>query len=260
MGYKGPAATISDEKFTCIVLESATFVEVLRKLWYTTQSGGPYKTIKKRIKLLNIDTSHMTHQCSNSHGFKRLFTNDEIFCKNSRYQGKVRIRVLQDKLIPYKCAVCGNTGKWNNKQLTLTLDHINGDHSDNRLENLRFICPNCDSQQDTYAGKNINRYNKVINKYNNVINTKVVCPICGGFKNKGANMCDKCRREKVSKECKRPPKDELIQNILTFPMTKIGKKYGVSDNAVRKWLKYYELPTHRKDIMQFRKDFEEGKS
>ena len=102
----------------------------------------------------------MTHCSNDGHGFKRTFNNDDIFCKNSKYKGRIRPRVLKDKLIPYKCAICGNEGEWNNKPLTLTLDHINGDNSDNRLENLRFICPNCDSQQDTYAGKNKNKYSK----------------------------------------------------------------------------------------------------
>lgn len=160
MSYKGPASTVSDEEFKRIVLESTTFVEVIRKLGYITQNGGPYKTVKKRIKLLNIDISHMTHRSDGTHGFERTFTNDDIFCKDSKYKGRIRPRVLKDKLIPYECTICGNKGEWNGKPLTLTLDHINGDNSDNRLKNLRFVCPNCDSQQDTYAGKNKNKYNK----------------------------------------------------------------------------------------------------
>lgn len=54
----------------------------------------------------------------------------------------------------YKCACCGNTGEWNGRPLVLQLDHINGDNCDNRLENLRFLCPNCHSQTDTFAGRN----------------------------------------------------------------------------------------------------------
>ena len=159
MSYKGLAATITDEEFKNIVLESDTYTEVMRKLGYAVSNGGPYKTIKKRIKELNIDISHMSHYGA-PRGFDRRFTNEEIFCKNSAYRGRIRPRILKDNLIPYECAICGNKGEWNGKPLTLTLDHKDGDHTNNSLDNLQFVCPNCDSQQDTYAGKNKNRYNK----------------------------------------------------------------------------------------------------
>ena len=66
----------------------------------------------------------------------------------------VKNRILKDGLIPYKCAHCFNTGEHNNKPLVLELDHINGVYNDNRLENLRFLCPNCHSQTSTSSGKN----------------------------------------------------------------------------------------------------------
>ena len=57
--------------------------------------------------------------------------------------------------IPYECSECRITN-WNGKDIILEVDHINGDHSDNRLKNLRYLCPNCHSQTDTYKGRNIN--------------------------------------------------------------------------------------------------------
>ena len=56
----------------------------------------------------------------------------------------------------YKCAICGVPNVWNNKQLVFILDHINGRANDNSRNNLRLICPNCDSQLDTYKSKNKN--------------------------------------------------------------------------------------------------------
>ena len=64
---------------------------------------------------------------------------------------------MQDNLLEYKCEQCGNTGEWLNQPLVLQLDHINGIHDDNRLENLRFLWPNCHSITETYAGKNKNK-------------------------------------------------------------------------------------------------------
>jgi 5-methylcytosine-specific restriction endonuclease McrA len=65
----------------------------------------------------------------------------------------VRRVIIKDDLIPYKCGECG-ISEWNNKKLALHLDHINGKNSDHRLDNLRFLCPNCHSQTETYTGKN----------------------------------------------------------------------------------------------------------
>lgn len=83
---------------------------------------------------------------------------DILFCENSSATRKnVRRRIINDDLIEYFCHICGIGPEWNDKPMPLILDHINGVNNDNRLENLRFICSNCDSQLDTYKGKNIGR-------------------------------------------------------------------------------------------------------
>ena len=66
---------------------------------------------------------------------------------------RLKERLVKEGILEYKCAECG-ISKWNNKPLSLHLDHINGINNDHRIENLRFLCPNCHSQTDTYAGKN----------------------------------------------------------------------------------------------------------
>lgn len=79
---------------------------------------------------------------------------EDLFCENSKHpRNIIRSRIIKEKLIPYKCAICGIT-KWQNKNLSLELDHINGINNDNRLKNLRFLCPNCHSQTVTYGSKN----------------------------------------------------------------------------------------------------------
>ena len=154
----GKILTCSDKEFIEIVKTSYSYSECIRKLGYTKVHGGSYRGLKNRIEKLNIDTSHM--KPNHNSALKTRFHNDEIFCENSSYKGRVRVRVLKENLIPYVCALCGIGGVWQGKELTLTLDHINGDHTDNRLKNLRFLCPNCDSQQETYCGKNKRKYYK----------------------------------------------------------------------------------------------------
>ena len=87
----------------------------------------------------------------------------DLFVKDSKYTNRARlkIRVLKDKLIKYECAFCKNKGDWKEKKLVLVLDHINGVKNDHRLENLRFVCPNCDSQLPTFKSKNIQYQRKM---------------------------------------------------------------------------------------------------
>jgi 5-methylcytosine-specific restriction endonuclease McrA len=83
------------------------------------------------------------------------YTNESIFKVGSTYsRHHLKRKLIKENWIPYECAVCQNPGEWQGSKLVLQLDHVNGVSSDNRIQNLRFICPNCHSQTDTYAGKN----------------------------------------------------------------------------------------------------------
>jgi len=97
---------------------------------------------------------------------RRKYTNAEVFVENSTYaRHHIKSRIIDDNLIDYHCSLCHNRGIHNGKKLSLQLDHINGICEDNRLENLRFLCPNCHSQTDTYAGKaSKGKRNKIIHK------------------------------------------------------------------------------------------------
>lgn len=78
--------------------------------------------------------------------------NDKVFIKDSLFaRTHLKARVINEKLIPYHCTECSIVDTWNGKPIVLHLDHINGDSFDNRLENLRFLCPNCHSQTETYS-------------------------------------------------------------------------------------------------------------
>lgn len=80
---------------------------------------------------------------------------EEVLVENSTYaRHALKRRILQQELIPYVCACCGIGPEWNGKPMPMILDHINGVNNDNRLENLRFVCSNCDSQLDTYKSRN----------------------------------------------------------------------------------------------------------
>lgn len=88
----------------------------------------------------------------------KKFPLDRVFVENSTYPRHcLKKRILDNNLIEYRCACCGIGPQWNGKPMPLILDHINGTNNDNRKENLRFVCSNCDSQLDTYKARNKNK-------------------------------------------------------------------------------------------------------
>ena len=146
--------TYSEQELREAVKKSTSIRQVLEKL-DIVPAGGNYQTTNRRIEKLNIDISHFTGQAWNRGkviGPKRPI--EEYLIENSVVQSfKLKGRLLSEGLKQHKCECCGIT-KWNGKPAPIELDHINGNHHDNRLENLRILCPNCHAQTDTYRGKN----------------------------------------------------------------------------------------------------------
>ncbi len=105
-------------------------------------------------------TSGKNYQGLLEHNKKRTLPLEQVLVENSSYaRHHVKRRVLKEKLLEYKCQCCGLGDEWNGKPIVLQLDHINGVNNDHRIENLRFVCPNCHTQQDTYSAKN--RFNSL---------------------------------------------------------------------------------------------------
>ncbi len=89
----------------------------------------------------------------NGYGPRKL--DEEVFVRNSTYpRHRLKARIIRQNLLPYNCNICGIEPIWNDKPMPLILDHVNGVRNDNRIENLRLICSNCDSQLDTYKSRN----------------------------------------------------------------------------------------------------------
>ena len=144
----------TDEQFVKIVQESNSYSDCLRKLGLKTRGGSSSDILKRRIKELNINIDHFCRDGKKSYNAK--YDLDEILIENSSYANiqSLKRRLINENRLPYVCQICGNQGKWLDKPLTLQLDHINGINNDHRIENLRFLCPNCHSQTETFSGKN----------------------------------------------------------------------------------------------------------
>jgi len=145
-----------------LVRDSKSVRQVASALGFNPD-GRAHHEIKVRIKNAGFDTTHFlgsgwlrgatltTNQILARAARKLRIQDDEVFIENSHFtKGKPIIDRLLEKGWTYRCALCG-ISEWQGIALVLHLDHINGVHNDNRLENLRLLCPNCHSQTETYC-------------------------------------------------------------------------------------------------------------
>ena len=143
----------SKEELEILVEESKTFAEFMRKLGYESHKGASSTYLRKYLKEIGVNISKFskTNIYNFSHPKSEL---EDVLISGSTYTNlhSLKKRILQEKLIEYKCSECGIT-EWNGKPIVLQLDHINGNNRDHRIENLRLLCPNCHSQTDTYSRK-----------------------------------------------------------------------------------------------------------
>jgi hypothetical protein len=147
----------TQEKLEKVVSEALSIAEVCRGLGLKS-CGGNYKTLKDKFKLWDIDTKHFTGQGHNQGDkfkpFGKKYELEEVLIENSPYKSSyhLKARLYKEGLKEIKCEECG-LEYWNNKVITLELDHVNGITNDNRIENLRILCPNCHSQTETFRRK-----------------------------------------------------------------------------------------------------------
>lgn len=226
--------TYTDEQFLQAVKDSTYMTDLLRKLGLT---DGSRKSVKKVIDQLNPDTSHwidinLLKQKNFKTGLIEIPIED-VLVENSKYvYSDLKKKLLKHKILEYKCYSCPLTTEWNGKPLTLQLDHINGKHNDNRVENLRLLCPNCHSQTETFCGK--------------LGKTKL--PKC--------NYCDNKVKDKRSKTCKSCylsqdyrtiswPKNEYLIGLLTKnTYSKAAEVLGINESTLRRRLKNKQLINH----------------
>ena len=135
--------------------ESYSYAEVLRKAG-RAQAGGAQQTLKKKIAEFNIDVSHFTGQrWQQSPTFQQKYTPENLFVDNSSVSNQtIRKYLLDYNLIPYVCSNCGCDGHWQGQILALQLHHKDGKNTNNQLDNLTFLCPNCHAITENFAGKN----------------------------------------------------------------------------------------------------------
>ena len=146
---------MNDDEFIKLFYSSNSIGDIIFKLKLNI-CGAQYKNIKVKCNKLKLNTSHFDsskYRLSAQNVIRQDMKS--ILVDNSKYKSMncLKIRLISEKYLKYECSICSLTS-WCETPISLQLDHINGIRNDNRIENLRLLCPNCHSQTDTYAGKN----------------------------------------------------------------------------------------------------------
>lgn len=209
------------------------------------------------------------------------------FQKNTIYRSSTYLPALIEQR-GHQCEQCGVT-HWNNKPIALEVHHKDGNRTNNEKENLILLCPNCHAQTDNYnksnkksnvtdeelaeaiknsasihqalmsvglstTGVQYARANRVMEEYN-IANPRQEakvwhCEKCNTIVSAGSRLCLNCYAI-AQQTVQRPSREEFKQEIRTTSFVALGRKYGVSDNAIRKWCVRYELPKTKKEILQY---------
>jgi hypothetical protein len=215
------------DKLKEIVHSSKSIMEVLNKMGLRA-AGGNYKTVNNYIKLHDISIDHFETYSERNIRSSNKIPLSEILVENSTYgRGHLKKRLYKTGLRDRFCEICGQGEIWKGVKISLILDHVNGVYNDNRIENLRIVCPNCNAGLPTHGGKNRKLKKSVKTEYN--------CE-CGNKMDKKSKICIKCSGYDKRK-VERPSLVILEMEIEENGYADTGRKYGVSDNAIRKWLK-----------------------
>jgi hypothetical protein len=217
---------------------SVCWSDALRRLGYVPK-GHNIRTLQKHARRWRISTDHFDpHVGRRRAGISRALPLSEILVEGSLYsRGHLKRRLYTEGIKERLCEMCGQGETWRGRRMALVLDHINGVSNDHRLENLQILCPNCAATLETHCGRNVPHERK--------------CAGCGAPFSPTTIRHRYCSRacypgprpgvlRPERRKVRRPDCDQLFAEVEENGYLATGRKYGVSDNAIRKWVRQYE--------------------
>jgi HNH endonuclease len=243
----GPA--FSEKQARAAIAASLSWAEALRRLDYCPSGGNP-ATLKRWAETWGISTEHFDPHAASlaglrRHGRRRRPLREVLTEDSTINRGALKERLYEEGLKERACELCGQDEEWRGKRISLIIDHVNGVRDDNRLENLRIVCPNCAATLDTHCGR----------AHPGRLPAERKCERCGNPFRPKYGKHRYCSRDCGSRwdrrdytgvprpggrKAERPVYEQLLQEIDALGYLAVGRKYGVSDNAIRKWVRQYE--------------------
>jgi hypothetical protein len=243
----------TEEQLRNAIAASLSWAETLRRLRYRS-AGGNWKTLKKYAEIWNISTAHFNPDAARLRAFRTPPTPlEQILVEDSTYsRNHLKDRLYSAGLKLRRCELCGQGEIWRGRRIALILDHANGVPNDNRIENLRIVCPNCAATLETHCGLK-NRKPPLsrqclrcgIEFVPNYRQQRYCSRACGSRWERSGAMKGIPRPD--LRKVERPPYRQLLREIEESSYLAVGRKYGVSDNAIRKWVRCYERERERVD-------------
>jgi hypothetical protein len=237
----------SKEEARSAIAASHSWSEALVRLGMC-RTGGANQVLRKYAALWGISTEHFDpYAAVRGSGVQRRRPLDEILVEHSTFaRNHLKERLYDAGLKQPVCELCGQGEMWRGQVMGMILDHVNGLSDDNRLENLRIVCPNCAATLDTHCAK-----------ARRVVRAEEQCLRCGAAFHPKYRDQRYCSRECGSRwdragiprpearKVDRPPYPQLIREVRALGYSATGRRYGVTDNAIRKWVRAYEREQQR---------------
>jgi hypothetical protein len=240
----------SEQEVREAVAASFSYAEALRRLELRA-TGANWRTLREWVATWEIQVDHFDSDIARRQALRRRIPRplEEILVEGSTYsRNHLKDRLYAAGLKQPICELCGQGELWRDRRMALILDHVNGVRDDNRLENLRIVCPNCAATLETHCGrKNLECADRECLHCGTPFQPKYprhrYCSRgCAMRSPRPARGVPRPERRRVE----RPPYDELLREVADVGWSAVGRRYGVSDNAIRKWVRQYERERERR--------------